>query len=434
MKQETLIALFYQIRAQNPAAILSGSLAIARQGIKIRRPAQDLDVHIPFGCAFELIPGMVFQGATEYEFIDYVERLSYLYAGNIKVDVFRPKYSRLIEPTVVCEDIECIHFTYIFYYKIQHAFGNKKDSSVKHTIDLLYILIWNTVLRHWSLQNCAMMFLTKNNLGYKTENEIITPQIELTKPLIFFDTETTGVDRVKDRIVELSIIKFYPDGQREIRTERFNPTIPIPVGATDVHHIRDSDVKDCPTFAEKAAEISKYFSGCDFAGYNIIDFDIPIIVEEFLRAGVDLPFNNGTKFLDALKIFYQNEKRDLESAYQFYCSKELSNAHSAEADALATIEILNSQIERYGIGNSVDSVHQISGNGNTVIDYERRFMYNEQGEIVFTFGKHKGTKALENRDYLTWMLAQDFSNHTKFIIRQIIDGKLVKKADDELPY
>jgi DNA polymerase-3 subunit epsilon len=252
-----------------------------------------------------------------------------------------------------------------------------------------------------------------------------SPNFSFNRPVVFFDTETTGVDRVNDRIIELSIVKFFPNGNSEINTQRFNPTIPIPEAASIVHGISDDDVKNKPTFAAKANEIFHFFNGCDVAGYNIIDFDLPIIVEEFLRAKSPLPFNQNTKYLDALKIFYMHEKRDLTSAYKFYCGMELGeDAHSAEADTLATVDVLNSQIEKYKLSHSINELHDICNEGNEIIDYERKFKRDEIGSIVFTFGKNKNKRACDNMDYLHWMLSADFSNYTKLIIRKIINGEI----------
>jgi|GEM_PF-114640 len=256
------------------------------------------------------------------------------------------------------------------------------------------------------------------------DSPIQKPKITLRRPLIYFDAETTGVDRVRDRIIELCTIKYFPDGESELITQRFNPTIPIPESATEVHSIMDVDVRNKPTFADKAKKIAEYFRNCDLAGYNIIEFDLPILVEEFLRAQVSLPFNNDTKYLDALKIFHNNEKRDLTAAYKFYCGKDLEDAHSAEVDVLVTIEVLNGQIEKYGLEKSIDALHSISNNDGELIDYERKFKRNDDGKIVFTFGKNKGMSVEDEISYLEWMLTADFSNYTKLIVKKILAGKI----------
>jgi DNA polymerase-3 subunit epsilon len=250
------------------------------------------------------------------------------------------------------------------------------------------------------------------------------PNLTLQRPLIFFDTETTGVDRINDRIIELSVCKFFPDGTKEVKTVRFNPTIPIPPEATMVHGIRDIDVADEPTFAQKAASISAYFKDSDIGGFNSTGFDVPIIVEEFLRAGVPLPFNDDTKFVDAMRIYHMMEKRDLTAAYKFYCQKDHDGAHGAEADTLASVEVFAAQIEKYGLEPNVESLHDICNQGNTIIDYERKFTRNEYGDIVLTFGKNIGKKALNDPSYLQWMLTGKFSHHTKLCINKILSGEL----------
>jgi DNA polymerase III subunit epsilon len=255
--------------------------------------------------------------------------------------------------------------------------------------------------------------------------------IPLSRPIVFFDTETTGVDRVKDRIVELSMTKLHPDGGKEIKTYRFNPTIPIPIEASKVHNIFDEDVEDEATFTEKAGEVAGFFLNCDIAGFNIIEFDLPLIVEEFLRANVEVPFNVSTKIIDSLKIFYEFEKRDLSAAYKFYCDKTLNDAHSAEADTSATIEVLCNQIIKYDLQKSLETLHQFCNKEKGFIDYERKFRRNENGEIIFTFGKYKGAKVVEQKDYLLWMLKQEFSKHTQLTIKDILTGKLTDMAINE---
>jgi DNA polymerase-3 subunit epsilon len=248
--------------------------------------------------------------------------------------------------------------------------------------------------------------------------------LTLQRPLIFFDTETTGVDRINDRIIELSVCKFFPDGHREVKTVRFNPTIHIPPEATMVHGIRDIDVADEPTFALKAASISAYFKGCDIGGFNSTGFDVPLLVEEILRSGAPLPFDEDTKFVDAMRIYHMMEKRDLTAAFKFYCDKDHTTAHSAEGDVFASAEVFNAQIEKYGLEANVDALHEICNQGNTLIDYERKFTRNEYGDIVFTFGKNQGKKATNDPGYLQWMLSGSFSQHTKLCINKILEGDL----------
>jgi DNA polymerase-3 subunit epsilon len=427
MRQDQLIEVFKIILKDNPKAILSGSLGLALQKIKLNRAPEDIDIYLPFGEIFVPIDGAILKDAVLYLNNTWQEiekeknkRVSFDYSGifnniltKLKIDVFQPRKKIMYEQTkVYFNEIPCIHFSNILKFKTIHALNGNQ----KHRNDLIYILN----------NNESKIEEEDGEILSIQDEKNISPllNIKLLKPLIFFDTETTGIDKVKDRIVELSTIKYFPDGKRELITQKFNPTIPIPEFASKIHGIYDEDVKNQPTFADKANELSNYFQNCDLAGYNIIFFDVPIVVEEFLRAGVSLPFNGETKYLDALKIFYDNEKRDLTSAYKFYCNKDLTDAHSAEADTSATIEVLNRQIEKYDLVPSVDSLHAIC-NDSEIIDYERKFIRNEDGEIVFTFGKHKDKYVKDERDYLKWMLTADFSNYTKLVIQKIIDGKLI---------
>ena len=251
--------------------------------------------------------------------------------------------------------------------------------------------------------------------------------INIRNSLIFFDIESTGTDTRKDRIVELSTIKITPDGSQETITQRFNPGMPIPEAATAVHGIKDEDVINEPSFSEKAQEIHDYFLGCDLAGYNVVNFDIRMLTEELLRAGVDLPFNSDTKIIDAMVIFKNKEKRDLAAAYKFYCNKEMTNAHQAEADTLAALEVLQGQINKYGLETDVKSLAEMSkyDKDSVAIDYAGKFIRNSDGDIVFNFSKeNKGKKVTENIGLVKWMLDKDFELHTLYIARQILEGKL----------
>ena len=214
-------------------------------------------------------------------------------------------------------------------------------------------------------------------------------KLQLKRPIIFFDLETTGVDTAKDRIVEISMIKIMPDGEEIIRTRRLNPEMPIPAEATAVHGITDEDVKDQPTFAQVAKSLAQFIQGCDFGGFNSNRFDLPVLVEEFLRVGVDVDFKR-RKFVDVQNIFHKKEQRTLVAAYKFYCDKNLDDAHSAEADTRATYEVLKAQIERYDdLENDIDFLAEYSARGKTA-DYAGCILYNENEEEVFGFGKHKG--------------------------------------------
>lgn len=260
-------------------------------------------------------------------------------------------------------------------------------------------------------------------------------ELNLKKPLIFFDLETTGINIAHDRIVEISYLKLYPDHNQESKTIRVNPTIPIGEEAKAIHGITDEDVKDQPTFAEIAKEIAKVFEGSDLAGYNSIHFDIPLLAEEFLRAGVDIDLKKH-RFVDAKVIFHKMEQRTLSAAYKFYCNKSLEEAHSAEADTYATYEILKAQIDRYeGLGyknakgeesepiaNDMDVLSRFSTH-NQNVDFAGRFVYDQEGREVFNFGKYKGKPVEEVLDkdpgYYGWMMKGDFPLYTKKVLTNI---------------
>lgn len=247
-------------------------------------------------------------------------------------------------------------------------------------------------------------------------------KLKLKKPIVFFDLETTGVDVAKDRIVEISILKLYPDGKKDIKTRRVNPEMHIPEGSSKVHGIYDEDVKDEPTFKAIAKSLAQFIDNSDLAGYNSNKFDVPLLVEEFLRVGVDFDLNN-RKLVDVQNIFHKMEQRTLVAAYQFYCGKDLIEAHSAEADNIATYEVLESQIERYEeLKNDVDYLSEFSRRDNNV-DLMGRIVYNEEGIEVFNFGKHRGksvSKVLSNEpSYYNWIMKGDFPQYTKNVLTAI---------------
>jgi len=247
-------------------------------------------------------------------------------------------------------------------------------------------------------------------------------KLNLKRPIIFFDLETTGVDTAKDRIVEISMIKIMPDGEEIVKTRRLNPEMPIPAEATAVHGITDEDVKDEPTFTQIAKSLAQFIQGCDFGGFNSNRFDLPVLVEEFLRAGVDVDLKR-RRFIDVQNIFHKMEQRTLVAAYKFYCDKNLEDAHSAEADTRATYEVLKAQIERYGeLQNDVDFLAEFSSRGETA-DYAGRILYNEKGEEVFGFGKYKGRSVADvfriEPSYYDWMMNGDFPLYTKKVITEI---------------
>lgn len=259
-------------------------------------------------------------------------------------------------------------------------------------------------------------------------------KLNLKTPLAFFDLETTGINIAKDRIVELAFLKVFPSGETEKKVTRVNPTIPIPEESSMIHGIRDEDVKDSPTFKSFAKNLAKWLKGTDLAGFNIVRFDIPVLVEEFLRAGVD--FEPGKrKLVDAQKIFFMMEKRTLTAAYQFYCNKTLEEAHGAEADTMATYEVLKAQIARYEgqnatdiagnvvskIENDMGSLHKLVS--SNMVDLAGRLVLNDKGVETFNFGKHKGKAVSElfkkEPSYYEWMMQGDFPLDTKRKLTQI---------------
>ena len=247
-------------------------------------------------------------------------------------------------------------------------------------------------------------------------------RLNLKNPLLFFDLETTGINIVKDRIIEISYVKVSPNGKEELRTFRVNPGMPIPPESTAIHGITDEDVKDCPTFKEIAKTLAKQIEGCDLAGYNSNRFDIPMLAEEFLRAGVDIDLNR-RKFIDVQTIFHKMEQRTLSAAYKFYCDKDLENAHTAEADTRATYEVLQAQLDRYpALKNDVGFLSQFSSYSNNV-DFAGRMVYNDKGEEVINFGKYKGRLAAEvlkaDPGYYSWIMNGDFPLNTKKMFTEI---------------
>lgn len=241
-------------------------------------------------------------------------------------------------------------------------------------------------------------------------------KLYLKRPLVVFDLETTGINISADRIVELAYIKLLPDGTEQTKCMRFNPQIPIPVEVSMIHGIYDADVANEPVFKEKALELAETFTGCDFAGFNSNKFDLPLLVEEFLRAEVEFETDN-RKFVDAQRIFHLMEQRTLGAAYKFYCQKELVNAHSAEADTRATLEVLMAQLDRYPeLKNEVEFLHQFSGMDKNV-DLAGRMVLNDKKEPVFNFGKHKNKPVKvvlkSEPSFYKWMMDGDFALDTK---------------------
>ena len=247
--------------------------------------------------------------------------------------------------------------------------------------------------------------------------------LNLANPIVFFDLETTGVNIAKDRVVEISVLKVYPHGKEEQKTIRVNPEMPIQKEASAIHGIYDEDVKDCPVFKGIAKELARYIEGCDLGGYNSNRFDIPLLAEEFLRAGVDFDMRK-RKFVDVQTIFHKMEQRTLTAAYHFYCDKCLEDAHTAAADTIATYEVLKAQLDRYGdkLENSIEFLSKFSTQ-NKNVDFAGFIIYDDKGVEVFNFGKNKGIpveKVLnEQQGYYDWMMKSDFPLYTKKVLTRI---------------
>jgi len=253
--------------------------------------------------------------------------------------------------------------------------------------------------------------------------------LQLTRPLVFIDLETTGTNIAIDRIIEIAIVKILPDKTRHVKHKLINPQMPIPKGSTDIHGITDEKVKDAPIFKEVANELKQFIDNADLSGYNSNRFDIPLLMEEFLRAGISIDMAK-RRLLDVQTIFHLMEKRTLAAAYKFYCEKELTDAHSAEADACATWEILEAQLERYAhLGETLDTVLQFTGE-EKFVDFARRFIMDNDVE-VFNFGKHKGRSVAQvlkaEPQYYDWMMKGDFPLHTKQKLTEIFNRTFLKK-------
>ncbi|MDA3866161.1 MAG: 3'-5' exonuclease [Salinivirgaceae bacterium] len=266
--------------------------------------------------------------------------------------------------------------------------------------------------------------------------------LNIQKPIVFLDLETTGIDIVKDRIVEFSFIKIMPDQTEETWTQRINPGMPIPQQSAKIHGITDEDVKDEPSFKELAKQVSSFLEGCDLAGYNSNKFDIPMLAEELARAEVDFDLKK-MRHVDVQTIFHKMEQRTLVAAYRFYCNKELENAHSAEADSRATYEVLKAQLDRYEdvdfkdkegkvsqpVINDIDQLATFSAQ-NKNVDFAGRVVFNDKGQEVFNFGKYKG-KPVEDvfhkdQGYYSWILNGDFPSYTKRVLTAIKLRKMMK--------
>lgn len=247
-------------------------------------------------------------------------------------------------------------------------------------------------------------------------------ELNLRRPIAFIDIETTGLNVSTDRIVEISILKINPGRKEEWMSTRINPEMPIPPKATAIHGITDNDVAGAPTFREIARTLTAFLEGCDLAGYNAIKFDLPLLAEEFLRVNIDFSFRK-RKYVDVQVIYHKKEQRTLAAAYQFYCSKELSDAHSSKADTAATFEVLKAQLDRYSdLENDIEKLAEFSS-FNNIVDFAGRIILNEHGIEVFNFGKHKGKTVesvlKEEPSYYSWMMNGDFPLYTKKVLTEI---------------
>jgi DNA polymerase-3 subunit epsilon len=253
--------------------------------------------------------------------------------------------------------------------------------------------------------------------------------LQLKRPLAVIDIEATGMNLGSDRIIEIAIVKSLPDGNRVIKRKLINPQMPIPKVVQDIHGISDEMVKDAPAFKQVAHELKQVLDGCDLAGYNSNRFDIPLLMEEFLRASVEFEMK-GRRLVDVQKIFHLMEQRTLSAAYKFYCNKIHEGAHGAEADAVATLEIFVAQLERYpDLGTTVESVLKMIGE-EPIVDLARRFAM-ENGVEIFNFGKHKGRPISDvlkaEPQYYDWMMKGDFPMHTKQKLTEIYTRTMLKK-------
>ncbi len=260
-------------------------------------------------------------------------------------------------------------------------------------------------------------------------------KLNLTRPIAFFDLETTGIRVATDRIVEICILREQVDGTTQTHTMRINPEMPIPPEVTAIHGITDEDVKDCPTFKQVARELASFLEGCDLAGFNSNHFDIPLLAEEFLRAGIDFDLK-GRRFVDVQNIFHKMEPRNLGAAYKFYCNKELVNAHSAEADTIATYEILKAQLDHYAsvtlkdkkgvetqpVVNDIKVLSEFSF-GMRNVDLIGHIVFNDKHVEVFNFGKHKGKPVAsvlrDEPSYYDWMMKGEFPLSTKKVLTML---------------
>lgn len=254
-------------------------------------------------------------------------------------------------------------------------------------------------------------------------------KLNLKRPIVFFDLETTGLDLAKDRIVEVSALKVKVSGDESWFTSRVNPGIPIPPQATAIHGISNEDVANEPHFASIAKDLANFMNDSDIAGYNAAKFDIPLLAEEFLRVGIEFDFKN-RKNIDVQVIFHKKEQRTLVAAYQFYCNKQLADAHSAKADTSATYEVLKAQLDTYSdLANDVNELANFTNTSSNYVDFAGRIVLNDKKEPTINFGKNKGKTIkelmLNDKGYLEWILKSDFPLYTKKVISDLMTANLV---------
>ncbi len=241
-----------------------------------------------------------------------------------------------------------------------------------------------------------------------------------TRPIVFFDLETTGTDFVQDRVVQISVLRLSTDLSEEVRTRLINPGIPIPKAASEVHGVYDDDVKDQPRFSGIAKSLSEFFVECDIAGYNSNNFDIPFLVEEFARCGIEFP-SPDAKLIDVCTIFKKKEERTLSAAMKFYCNSTHDDAHDAEADVRATLAVFKAELERYkDLGKTPAELHDYCSRGE-IVDYARKLGLNDNNQVVFNFGKNKGKPVKDDLEYARWMLESDFPEGTKMVLRRLLN-------------
>ncbi|MGD9874844.1 MAG: exonuclease domain-containing protein [Kiritimatiellia bacterium] len=261
-------------------------------------------------------------------------------------------------------------------------------------------------------------------------------KLQISRPIAFFDIESTGINTLQDRVIDLAVVKLMPDGSRETFSWRLNPGMPIPRSSTAIHGITDADVVNSPSFRDKAAEILAFFDGCDLAGFNVLGYDIPLLQEEFKR--VNMVFDmTGRNIVDGARIFHQKERRTLTAALKFYCNDEHTNAHGALADVEATIRVVEGQLDRYDdLPGSIEELSAFCNPRNpNAIDAQGKIVWNDDNEAAINFGKNQGQtlRALVRNDagFLQWILKKDFAEDTKTIVRAALAGNFpVRKVEE----